>query len=67
MSRFTADEQLGAAKKKIYDCFRSLSTFVHKGHLTIIVLPFKLIPGYLSTVKDGVQTDVNLQHEFLLD
>ena len=30
-------------------------------------IPFQFIAGSLSTVKDGDQTDVNLQHKFLLD
>ena len=33
----------------------------------MIELPFQLIAGSFSTVKDGDQTDVNLQHKFLLD
>ena len=66
---FTVDEQLGGAKKKIFHC---VSQFIHicsQGTSTMIVnnIPFQLIAGSLSTVKDGDQTDVNLQHEFLLD
>ena len=66
---FTVDKQLGGAKKIIINWVRSLSTFVHKGHPTMIVYhtPFQLIAGSLSTVKDGDQTDVSLQHKFLLD
>ena len=47
----------------------SLSTFVHKGHPTMIVynIPFQLVTGSLSTVKDGDHTDVNLQHKVLFD
>ena len=30
-------------------------------------ISFQFIAGSLSTVKDGDETDVNLQHKFLLD
>ena len=72
----TADEQLGGAKKKIFNWF---SQFVHIcSQVTsdtdctttrnsafpraLLYFPFQLIAGSLSTVKDGAQTDVNLQH-----
>ena len=67
---FTVDQQLGGAKKKI---FNWVSQFVHicsqgtSDNDCIYNIPFQLIAGSLSTVKDGDQTDVNLQREFLLD
>ena len=63
---FTADEQLGAANKKYLIVLRSLSTFVHKGIRQYCILSFQLIAGSPSTVKDGNQTDVNLQHQFFV-
>ena len=50
-SVFTAEEKLGVAKKKIFNWFS----------------PLQLIAGSHSTVKYGDQTDVNLQHNILLD
>ena len=35
--------------------------------MIVYYIPFQFIGGSLSTVKDGDQTDVNLQHKFLLD
>ena len=67
---FTVDQQLGGAKKKI---FNWVSQFVHicsqgtSDNDCIYNIPFQLIAGSLSTVKDGDRTDVNLQREFSLD
>ena len=67
---FTVVEQLGGAKKKIINL---VSQFIHicpqgtPDNDCIYNIPFQLIAGSLSTIKDGDQTDVNLQHEFLLD
>ena len=65
---FTVEEQLGGAKKKIFNWFSQFIHICSQGHSTMIVsdIPFQLIAGSLSTVKDGDQTDVNLQHKFLL-
>ena len=67
-SVFTADEKLGGAKQKIFNWF---SQFIHICSQVAsdndCIYPYKLIAGSLSTVKDGDQTDVNLQHNILLD
>ena len=69
---FTVDEQLGGAKKKI---FNLVSHFIHSCSqgtsdndclYYYYNIPFQLIAGSLSPGKDGDQTDVNLQHEFFV-